>query len=218
MHNHSEKFPDPPRTLSATVYDDLRARLLVGRLLPGDTISIRTLAAEHGMSAMPVREALKQLALERALTGALKRAYRVPDLTCGEAANLFQIRAVLEGGAAEAATPHLSARDLETLRRRTRQMDVAWHKQDAIRFLEANFRFHALIYSRARNDALLDLIENLFVRTGPWLAKGILSLDKPEDWLGEHEAIVAALERGDAALSRRLIEEDARWGMSFFQS
>ncbi|MGB3315206.1 MAG: GntR family transcriptional regulator [Albidovulum sp.] len=217
MDQKTETAPPPPKTLSATVYEDLRSRMIIGKLLPGDTISIRTLAAEHGMSAMPVREALKQLALEKALSGAAKRAYRVPDLTRNQAANLFQIRAVLEGGAAESAAQNLSPRDLDALRKWTRQMDAAWEARDASKFLAANFRFHSLIYSRAKNEELFDLIENLLVRTGPWLAQGILSLTSPDDWLGEHDAIIAALEARDAARARARIEEDARWGMTFFQ-
>ncbi|MGB3176634.1 MAG: GntR family transcriptional regulator [Albidovulum sp.] len=218
MDQQTEQTPTPPKTLSAAVYEDIRSRMIVGKLLPGDTISIRTLAAENGTSAMPVREALKQLALEKALSGAAKRAYRVPDLTRSQAANLFQIRAVLEGGAAETAVPNLSTRDLDALRKWTRQMDAAWEKRDAIAFLAANFRFHSLIYSRANNNELFDLIENLLVRTGPWLAQGILSLTSPDDWLGEHDAIIAALEDRDSARARALIEEDARWGMTFFQA
>ena len=207
----------PPQNLSVRVYEDIRARLIVGKLLPGDTISIRTLAMEHGMSTMPVREALKQLASEKALSGAAKRAYRVPDLTRLQAANLFQIRAVLEGGATEAATPHLKAADFAALRKMTATMDEAWPIGDAGKFLDANFRFHSLIYSRAGNDDLCDLIGNLLVRTGPWLAQGTLSLISREDWLGEHAAIIAALESRDAARARALIEEDARWGMTFFR-
>jgi DNA-binding GntR family transcriptional regulator len=191
--------------------------MIIGKLLPGDTISIRTLALEHGMSAMPVREALKQLAMEKALSGAAKRAYRVPDLTARQASNLFEIRAVLEGGAAEAATPNITTKDLVNLRKWTAVMDATWQVGDAARFLDANFKFHSLIYSRAGNEDLCDLIANLLVRTGPWLAGGILSLASKADWRGEHDKIANALESGDSARARALIEDDARWGMTFFR-
>lgn len=217
MNKATALLPDPTKSFSVRVYEDIRTRMIVGKLLPGDTISIRTLAAEHGMSAMPVREALKQLAMEKALSGAAKRAYRIPDMTPREASNLFEIRAVLEGGAAESATPNMTAKDFVELKKLSAAMEAAWPVGDATRFLEANFGFHSLIYSRAGNQDLCDLIANLLVRTGPWLAGGILSLTRESDWLGEHDMIIAALESGDSARARALIEEDARWGMTFFR-
>src|SRR5690606_11587050 len=64
--------------LSEKIYLDLRLRLIVGDLAPGTSLSIRTLAEEANLSAMPVREALKRLENEKALSGSAKRAYRVP--------------------------------------------------------------------------------------------------------------------------------------------
>lgn len=209
---------DRPRTLSREVYEDVRSRMIVGRLLPGCSISIRTLAAEHGMSTMPVREALKQLATEKALNGALKRAYRVPDLTDLQASNLFQIRALLEGGAAEAATGRLTSQEFTALRMQASHMETAWSEGDAETLLDANFQFHSLIYHRSGNEDLCDLIENLFVRSGPWLAKGILSLKDRSDWRADHDAIINALENVDATRARSLIEQDARWGMAYFRN
>jgi Bacterial regulatory proteins, gntR family len=61
---------------------------------------IGEIAQPGGVSAMPVREALKRLEAEKALTGAAKRAYRVADMTPARAADLFHIQSILEGAAA----------------------------------------------------------------------------------------------------------------------
>ena len=96
-------IPSAPSTenMSFQVYADIRMKLITGKLMPDQALSIRTLATEYDISAMPVREALRQLASEDALIGAAKKAYRVPNLLSSEAANLFYVRAVLEGAAAE---------------------------------------------------------------------------------------------------------------------
>lgn len=206
-----------PENLSVPIYNELRRALISGRLMPGDSVSIRTLALGHNVSTMPVREALKLLSIEKALIGEAKKAYRVPDMHPRQAANLFQIRAVLEGEAAGNAIGKLSKADFSRLRAMTKRMNDAWAANDACRFLDINFDFHSLIYMRAGNADLSDLIESLFVRTGPWLAHSIINLSAPEDWNNEHFAIVDSLEAGDAARARLLVEDDAKWSMTLLR-
>ena len=95
MASENTQFLSSKLNLSANVYADLRLKLIVGDLKPGETLSIRTLADEYDHSAMPVREALRQLSSEGALVGEAKKAYRVPDLSPNEAAKLFYVRAAL---------------------------------------------------------------------------------------------------------------------------
>ncbi len=208
---------EAPENMSAKVYADLRMKLIAGDLRPAESLSIRTLAEEYGVSAMPVREALRQLASENALIGAAKKAYRVPDLTPDEAANLFFLRAVLEGAAAEIAAEKIRESDVKVLKRLVKDMDKAWIKRDCSAFLRANYLFHSRVYLLTRNEALQQMIEVLYMRTGPWLAHGIVDLVDADSWLGEHPEIIEALRTRDAAEARRLVEEDARWGMQLYR-
>lgn len=203
--------------LSQSVYNELRTRLIVGDLAPGDSLSIRTLAEEFGVSAMPVREALKRLETEGALAGSAKKAYRVPDLTTCEATNIIFVRATLEGAGAALATDYLKAQDIKQLRQYAVAMDKAWKTLDAHGFLQNNFQFHSLIYRSTRNSDLSEIAEALYVRSGPWLGKAIREIAKPEDWANEHHDIVDAIEARDKARVRSLIEADVSWGTTFFQ-
>lgn len=206
-----------PGNLSARIYSDLRMRLVVGELRPAESLSIRTLAEEYGVSAMPVREALRQLASEDALIGAAKKAYRVPDLTPDEAANLFFVRSILEGAGAEIAARNARDVDFKALERLASDMERAWEKRDPGKFLLANFRFHRRIYGLAGNAALQSTIDALYARTGPWLAHGIVELVNPDKWLGEHPEIIDALRDRDAARAKLLMEEDAQWGVELYR-
>ena len=60
----SEPTPRSHRQLRHWVADRLRSDILEGRLKPGEWLRQERLAQEHGVSQMPVREALKQLAAE----------------------------------------------------------------------------------------------------------------------------------------------------------
>ncbi|MEX0301304.1 MAG: GntR family transcriptional regulator [Leisingera sp.] len=218
MDTAAQPDTTPAENLSTKVYADLKMKLIVGQLHPAETLSIRTLAEEYGVSAMPVREALRQLASEDALIGAAKKAYRVPDLNPSEAANLFFIRAILEGAAAEIATEHVRSKDIKFLEKLVQDMDTAWQNQDAVQFLLVNFKFHSRIYSLTGNSALQSMIESLYARTGPWLAHGITDLVTIDSWMGDHPGIIDALRNRDAALARKLVEEDARWGVDLYRA
>ena len=217
MDKTSNSKKESTKNLSSQIYTDLRMQLIVGDLRPAESLSIRTLAEEYDVSAMPVREALRQLASEDALIGAAKKAYRVPDLSHSQAADLFFLRAVLEGAAAEIAATIIKDSDINYLNRLVKDMDVTWERRDSSAFLLANFQFHGHIFSMTGNNALQSMIESLYVRTGPWLAYGIVSLVNPDNWLGEHPEIIDALIEGNGAEARRLMEKDALWGMQLYQ-
>ena len=217
MINENMKFVSITLNLSAKVYADLRLKLIIGDLKPGETLSIRTLAEGSDHGSMPVREALRQLSSEGALVGEAKKAYRVPDLSPNEAAKLFYVRAALEGASAEIAAKTVEQTDIEYLRLLSSKMDEAWSINNAGKFLENNFLFHSHIYAMAKNSVLEKMAENLYIRTGPWLAKGIKSLSRSNAWEKSHDGIINALDARDSVMARRLIEEDSSWGKQLYQ-
>src|ERR1700678_985147 len=73
--------PPPRQTLQQRVYGELRAAIMGGRFLPGQTLTIRAVAAALRTSTMPVREALRQLVAERALDPLASRSFGIPRLS-----------------------------------------------------------------------------------------------------------------------------------------
>ena len=209
--------PMDPETLNATVYADLRVKLITGQLKPSEAVSVRKLAELYGVSTMPVREALRQLASEGALNSAARKAYRVPDLTAKQASDLFFVRGVLEGAAAELAAPRMTKRILAKLEIAVGKTHACLEKRDAPGVLLANYEFHSAIYQSSDNSALALSIDRLYVQTGPWLAHGIENLVNAENWLGEHELIIEALRNSDAKTARKLMEEDAFWSVELYR-
>ena len=88
--------------LAGRVYDTLREALFEGRLRPGQRLRIRDLAAAMHVSETPVREAVVQLARERALRLDAARSITVAGLTLSQYLELRTVRIELEGLAAEA--------------------------------------------------------------------------------------------------------------------
>src|SRR5258708_14824347 len=85
--------------LHTSVYEDLRARFITGKIVPGVGLSTRGLAAELGVSQMPVRDALSRLAAEGAVTIRSKPKIEAPPISEARFTDLLQCRLLLEPGA-----------------------------------------------------------------------------------------------------------------------
>lgn len=204
-------------SLGERIYRALHWSLIVGDLEPGTPLSTRRLAARHGVSQMPVREALKRLTAESAIEGADRRAHRVPEMEPARAAELFEVRAILEGAAAFDASTRLTDPQILRLARLSRAMDNAMIRDDARRYLAANFIFHSIINAGADNREMLAIVQTLYARTGPWLARAIKSIAPRHQWKNQHGAIIDAIRTRNSAKARDLVEADIRWNVEVYR-
>ncbi len=208
----------PPSPLNDQIYQGLKWALIVGDYAPGDTISIRKCAQEFDVSMMPVREALKRLASERALRSEAKRSFQVERMEPKRISNLLFLRSTLEGVATELATPRMTPAEIDRIEELAIQMDRDVEGQDLKGYLARNYSFHFSIYSGSDNADLVLLIEGLWAQTGPFIAAGARSSEISGDWRKTHREIVKAIRVRDGALARRHMETDIGWGIALYRS
>ncbi len=209
----SAQFEEP---LNEQVYQRLKWALTVGDYLPGDALSIRSIAAELGTSMMPVREALKRLVSERALKSSANRSFRVDRLAPKRISDLFFVRSCLEGIATELATPLLTTAQIDRLDQLAAQMDDDIDRGDLHHYLSGNYSFHFTIYAAAGNAELVSVIESLWAQTGPYLREGVTTTGMTPDWRLMHSRIAEAIRARDSTGARALIERDINWGTRVF--
>jgi DNA-binding GntR family transcriptional regulator len=195
------------------VYLRLRERLVAGTLVPGQKVSLRTTAAELGVSMQPVRDAVARLVAERALVVLPNRAVRVPLLTLAQFRELTAIRLVVEGYAAERAAMHRTPAQLASIRRH----DAAFRRErsrprpDAGRVIAHNQALHFTVYRAAALAELVPIIEGLWLRIGPVLNFDLRG-DESAQRMGRsdrcHERLVDAIARGDGRGARRALASD----------
>jgi DNA-binding GntR family transcriptional regulator len=192
-------------TLDEQVYQELRRLIMAGSLRPGQTVSIRAVAGLINVSPMPVRSALQRLATEWALDLRPNRTFALPVLTAEEFTEIADVRARLEGLAAERAAGALGRIEIDSLNRINRKM-FRGTKRDP-EFLELNRQFHFLIYEAARMPRLLHLIEMLWLQIGPLLN---LVTSRAETRISRqtHDAIVKALAAGNGPAARAAVQKD----------
>jgi DNA-binding GntR family transcriptional regulator len=195
-------------TREQQTYETLRHWITVGRVLPGERLKLRDVAAELEVGLMPVRAALQRLAAEGALTYSPNRGVAVPRLSPAEFDDVLQTRLLLEGEAAERGALRLSAADREQLRDDARRMERALRKGDAKAYLAINEDFHVRLYRAAGSPLLMTLIETVWLRIGPLSNQLFEDAAAPAVLNDAHDDLMRALDAGDSAAARRAIERD----------
>lgn len=194
------------------VYDQVKHMLMSGALAPGQKVTLARLAADLGVSMMPVREALRRLAAERALTMRPNRSVTVPRLSRAETLSIRAIRQMLEGHAAATAATLITDAEVERLAALQAELAAARARGDGKRILAVNEEFHFLVYDAACIPVLVDLIATLWLHSAPTLsfffraARGLREYSETQN--RNNLALVASLRHRDPEGARHAIEAE----------
>jgi DNA-binding GntR family transcriptional regulator len=185
-------------TVRAQAASELRDRILTGRLRPGDRLDLDQLTAEFGISRTPVREALLELSYEGLVAITPRSGMAVVGITPEDAVDNFAILATLAGKAAEMATARITPDGLAELLALAAAIDGS---DDVV---GANRRFHAAINRAARSPRMLTYLRQAVrIVPGNYFA---LFPEQEERSRREHAALLHAMERGDGADARSMME------------
>ena len=208
-------------TIQDLVYRQLRNALINGDFDPGQTLTISSLAGQFGTSHMPVREALRRLAAEMALEVARNGSARVPVVSRARLDDLCRARMAVEGLAAELGARFITDEGRARLVEIENQHTAAAQVGNVYQMLLANRDFHFAIYRASGSDVLVQLIDTLWLRFGPFMrmlsthVKPLVERGPHEPYIKQHLAILAALENRDEASTRQALEQDINttWDM-----
>jgi DNA-binding GntR family transcriptional regulator len=196
------------KTLRQRVYEVLKEKMITAEILPGEKISLRSLAKQLGVSLSPVREALLQLESERIVVIESNKSIHVNNLTLDEMDEVLKLRIMLETLAAETACDSLPDSLLPILAEMLKKM---YESIDEPRvYLRHNQHFHFSIYRQANSPILFDIISNLWMRIGPYIF--LCAREKQDVLLAmkHHQAIYDALGSRDKLGVSKAIEGDLR--------
>ncbi|NBT32218.1 MAG: GntR family transcriptional regulator, partial [Rhodobacteraceae bacterium] len=161
---------------------------------PGDRLVESDLADRFGVSRTPIREALQRLETQSLLTRD-GRSLIVASLDHTQMSELYVVRGELEGLAARLAARHATPEEIRVLRDMLEQDRKL--VGDPAALSRANKRFHKQIHLASHNRFLVQQLD-LVHRSMALLATTSLAAEgRGTGALGEHEAIVAAIEAGD---------------------
>lgn len=192
------------RTSSDYIADALREAINGGQLEDGAVLNQVELAEHFGVSRVPVREAIRRLEAEGLVEAAAHRRAVVRGLSLDRIAEVYELRALLEGHLVEQAVPHFDRAGLERLTELNRELR---DERDHARWLELNAAFHETLYAPAERPTALELVDSLRQRGERYVQmwSGGRGLARTSQVTREHTAIVRCVRRGDAAGAREAI-------------
>jgi DNA-binding GntR family transcriptional regulator len=191
------------------VYDALREAIVAKRLMPGDRLAEEQLARQFGVSRTPVREALLRLETEQFAARVARRGLVVRPIPEREVLEVYAVRAALDGLAASLAAEQATPPDHARLRWLSRQIADAANASDFVKMADLNIQLHEAICDAAHNGMLLIFMRQIhdWVRR---FGEADTTFSRPGRALeahAEHEAMIDAIEGGDAELAGRLARE-----------
>jgi len=185
------------RTLSDQTYEIVRRRILIGAMQPGTAVRQDVIAAELGVSKIPLREALGRLEQDGLLSSYPNRGYVVRDLSTDEASEVFALRLKLEPGAVAEACLRATPADHAAAEKALSALEAELAKPDGDH-VSLNRAFH-LALVRPGGHITFQLMERLQILAERYVRVHLEPLGRDERASREHREILAAWIRGDAA-------------------
>ncbi len=191
---------------SQTVYDALRRAILDLTLAPGSLLDEVRLSQQFALSRTPVREALVRLASEGLVTTLPNRSTIVAAIDFVTLPVYFEALTLMYRVTTRDAAVHRQDGDMPAIRDAQKAYSAAVRAQNAIDMIQSNRDFHVAIAEAGRNSYFTALFSRLLDEGRRILRLYYQSFDDrlPRQYVKEHDAIVAAIDAGDADLADRL--------------
>jgi DNA-binding GntR family transcriptional regulator len=198
-----------PASLAAEAYEFVKHRILRGELSMGQVISRRKIAAELGMSFLPVSEALLRLEFEGLLESRPRAGTRVRIPSREDVRGHYVVREALEVQAAMLFAAVATTEDRNEVERLALRVD-AMAVSDQSLYLPAHEKLHRRIAEGARCPALSIAIEKTHALASTWYCVTREPSDEPPR---PHQRLVEALLQGNPEAAAEAMRQHVRTGM-----
>jgi DNA-binding GntR family transcriptional regulator len=189
--------------LADQIYAAVRERIVGGDLTGDTAIRQDALAAELGVSKIPLREALARLEQDGLIVSKANRGFFVSPLSAAEAYDVFDLRLKLEPAAVAEAARRVSTADREQARRALAALNAATVDR-AASVAALNRAFHMALVRPSGRTVTAQIIERLQVVAERYVVKHLEPTGRNARAIGEHDALYVAWAAGDADEAARL--------------
>ncbi len=210
-------MPGAPSTQSLEEYGykELRRMIQSGELLPGQKLVQEDLAQRLGVSRTPLRSSIAALEREGFVTLSPRGEATVLEFGPRRIASLFEIRAVLEGLTCRLIAPVIERKHTMYLRSLMVSSVPEDGSADWSAYRQADHEFHSFLTTLLDDSFLMRQLESLQGIMSLSLAQGLLR--PPQETLGEHLSIIAALEAHDPDAAEQAMLQHIRKTISLMK-
>jgi DNA-binding GntR family transcriptional regulator len=185
------------KTTRRRVYDYLRERLLSGEIPPHQHLIETKIAEEIGISRTPVREALHSLEMEGLVESIPRVGYLVKPISEQEVEEICEIRATIEGLAANWAMGKAQERLVAELEKNICITEDKVSKGEVRCFVDMDAQFHEIISRYSGSRRLLELAQTLRRHMLRYRIQSIYTVDNVLRAIDGHKGILRAIEKQD---------------------
>src|SRR5437870_1579836 len=200
-----------PASLASEAYEFVKQRILRGNFTMGQVISRRKIAAELGMSFLPVSEALLRLEFEGLLESRPRAGTRVRMPTPEDVRGHFIVREALEVQAAILFATVATAAEKRELKKLAARVDALASRPDRTLYTVLHHKLHRRIGECTRCPMLSDVIEKTHALASIWFS--LLRQPAPTDPPRRHQELVNALSKGRPASAAEAMREHIAVGL-----
>lgn len=182
------------QSLTDQIVTELRHQIISGQLPEGAPLRQEKLAAELGVSRVPLREAIRQLEAEGLVVSELHKGTVVSSLSLEEIEELFEIRERIETWLFETAIPNMTEADFALAEAITEE---AMARGDVENWGELNWRFHEALYRPSGHMIALRLLRTVHDNANRYVNLQIAVAADVARELSDHQALIAFARLGD---------------------
>jgi DNA-binding GntR family transcriptional regulator len=194
----SQLIADRAGISQQAILDELRRVILDGGAPPGTPIPVGDVAELFGVSAIPVREALKTLVGENLVAHRPNAGYVVAQLTRPELTEIYLVRGVLESAALRAAVDVAAAEDIAAAEAAHRALAGVLQRWDPRAYHRESRRFHLALIAPCRMQRLLHMFESAWNVTEPFQPMQYIPDSDRAQFHTDHQQMLDAYRARDA--------------------
>ena len=205
------------RSMTSEAYNKIKKAVLFGKLKPGYRVSVSQLAGQFGMSRTPIREAIQILAHEDLIELQKGTGFYAKSVTFCELREITEVRVALECLAMRTTVLHAPKAQITSLISRwkdARQRFLDGTVTSADEFLALDRETHYLILHNCKNDYLIGLFEDIFLRVARFQTIS-LNEESAVDAAEQHIDILEAILEKDVTLAVKRLEEHIQFSFRY---
>src|SRR5690606_13379494 len=193
---------------SQLAYDFIKARIEDSSYTPGYRLVLGSLAAELGVSVVPVREAIRLLEAEGLVQFERNVGAQVAMVDPREYEVTMQTLSLIEGWATAASAPFMTTDDLTRARAINEAMERSLTNLDPVEFTRLNLAFHTVIFEHCPNPHVRELVDRGWARLRV-LRQSVFTFvpGRARESVAEHVRILRLIETGARSEERRVGKE-----------
>jgi DNA-binding GntR family transcriptional regulator len=157
--------PATAKLVAERAYVELRNRIVTLRLAPGTVLREDELMREIGLGRTPLREAVKRLALENLVAVQPRRGTFVTDIEASDIVNITEVRAELEGYAAELAALRMDGEARAAAEALVDEIEEVTKPHEQEWLMRFDERIHHFIWEASGNPYLVETLEQYFTHS-----------------------------------------------------